>query len=353
MWIKSFLLLLMLGTSPVWSQSGSGLEFIQNNNQWDVALDFQAKIPGGRMAVSAQGFSIYLLDQEKLEKDHLDQHQQVNESDGMPSQEPTLGHYFQINFLGANPNSRPITGKALPGYYNYFLGNDSCRWAGSVPAFSEVTYPEIYAGIDLKVSSMGQNLKYDFVVKAGADPTQIKIEYCGVDGMEKHNGDITIKTSLGILTEKKPYVYQAVDNVKNTVSSEYRLSGNILSFSFPEEYDPCHDLVVDPLLIFSTYSGSLADNWGSTATPGEHGTVYTSGVTNHQLGSTIEGGPFPTTVGAFQTTYGGKYDIAIIKYDSAGTHFLYATYLGGTESETPHSLVVDKNSGNLIVLGRT
>ena len=99
-------------------------------------------------------------------------------------------------------------------------------------------------------------------------------------------------------------------------------------------------------LIFSTYSGSTADNWGSTATPGEHGTLYSAGVTQQDLG-----GSFPATVGAFQTTNHGSFDMAIIKYDSAGTRFLYATHLGGINNDSPESLVVDKTSGDLIVLG--
>ena len=62
---------------------------------------------------------------------------------------------------------------------------------------------------------------------------------------------------------------------------------------------------------------------------------------------------FPATPGAFQTTYGGNYDIAILKYDSTGGQMLYASYLGGSSNETPHSLVVDSATKELIVLGTT
>jgi hypothetical protein len=127
------------------------------------------------------------------------------------------------------------------------------------------------------------------------------------------------------------------------------LKNNVVVFNFPQGYDPCYELVIDPLLIFSTFSGSTADNWGSTATPGENGTLYSSGITNH----VNVGGTFPVTPGAFQTSYGGLYDIAILKYDSIGSHKLYASYLGGSSNETPHSLVMDKASKDLIVMGTT
>jgi hypothetical protein len=215
-------------------------------------------------------------------------------------------------------------------------------------AFASILYKDVYDGIDFRVSSIENNLKYDFIVKPGADPSQIRLEYNGVDGIEKTDGELKIRTALGSLTELKPFSYQVNGHNKQTVPSEYRLHQNIVSFSFPANYDECRELIIDPLLIFSTYSGSTADNWGSTATPGEHGTLYSAGVTRQFLG-----GFFPATVGAFQSTNQGSFDMAIIKYDSAGTRFLYATHLGGVNNDSPKSLVVDETSKDLIVLGIT
>lgn len=338
--------ILLLISIHALSQNNQSLRFIQNKGQWNEEIDFQAQIPGGRLGVSARGFSVLLLDMDKLEHQHLASHGTINESDGQSSNEPINGHYFQINLLGSNPHSKAIMEMHLDGHYNYFLGNDSCRWATNALAFASILYPDVYDGIDFRVSSIENNLKYDFIVKPGADPSQIKIEYCGAFGIEKMGDDLEIRTTVGSLTELKPFSYQDNDHNKQTVPSEYRLDNNMVSFSFPDDYDECRELVIDPLLIFSTYSGSTADNWGSTATPGEHGTLYSAGVTHQQLG-----GFFPATAGAFQTNNGGNFDMAIIKYDSAGTNFLYATHLGGVNNDSPESLVVDKASGDLIVLG--
>jgi hypothetical protein len=328
------------------------LKFVENKNQWAAGVDFQARIPGGDLMVSSNGFSVFLIDQDRLERDHLNKHQRISEATGLPDDEPLQGHYFEIDFLGSQP-SQPIPVDRLDGYYNYYLGSDSCRWASRVLAYGAIAYPELYLGVDVKVSSLAKNLKYDFVVKAGANPDQIQLEYCGLDNVQVSDGNLMLKTSLGVLTEQKPVSYQIIHGNRVEVVSEFQLDGTVVKFNFPDGYDPCYELVIDPLLIFSTFSGSLADNWGSTATPGEHGTVYSSGVTNHHIGTTIEQGPFPTTPGAFQTSYGGMYDIAIIKYDSAGTKFLYASYLGGSNNDSPHSLVMDKNSLDLLVLGTT
>jgi hypothetical protein len=327
-------------------QNDQALRFIQNKGQWNEGIDFQAQVPGGRLGVSAKGFSVVLLDMEELERRHLAGHGVINESTGQPATEPVNGHYFTINLLGANPEAKAIVETPLDGHYNYFLGNDSRRWVANALAFASILYPDVYEGIDFRVSSIGTNLKYDFIVHAGADPSQIKIEYSGVDGVEKSGDELQIRMALGTLTELKPFSYQLNDHDKQTVSSEYRLDQNMVSFSFPDDYDECRELIIDPLLIFSTYSGSTADNWGSTATPGEHGTLYSAGVTRQDVG-----GFFPATVGAFQTANHGSFDMAIIKYDSGGTRFLYATHLGGANNDSPESLVVDKTSGDLIVLG--
>lgn len=340
------LVLLFLVSLSAAGQDVQGLRFIQNKGQWDNDIDFQALVPGGRLGVSAHGFSIVLLDQQQLERHHQDGHHAVNESDGRPAEEALNGHFFRINLLGANPHAQPLVGQPLEGHYNYFLGSDSCRWATYAKAFTAILYKNVYAGIDFRVSSVGSNLKYDFIVQPGADASQIQLGYEGIDGIEQIDGALEIRTIVGSLMEQRPVSYQFTERDKQGVASEYRLHQNKVSFSFPSGYDVCRELVIDPLLIFSTYSGSTADNWGSTATPGEHGTLYSAGVTQQDLG-----GFFPATLGAFQVSNRGLFDMAIIKYDSAGTRFLYATHLGGVNNDSPESLVVDEASGDLVVLG--
>ena len=326
--------------------SQPGLIFIENKSQWDTGIDFLAKTGVVEIFVSADGFGILLSDGERTDHRHMAGNSAFPESGGID--ELVQNHFFRINFIGGNPRSIPRGTVKTPGYYNYFIGNDRCYWASNVSGYSEIIYSEIYRGVDLRITSLGRNLKYDFIVKPGADPSQIKLEYCGLDAVRNEGGDIFLKTILGDVIEKKPVSYQQIENEKRFISSEFILDQNEVSFHLPDGYDPCAELIIDPLLIFSTYSGSTADNWGSTATPGENGTLYSSGITNHQFG-----GAFPTTNGAFQTTYGGDYDIAIIKYDSLGSNFLYATYLGGSGNETPHSLLMDKSTQDLIVLGTT
>ncbi|MBS1935831.1 MAG: hypothetical protein JST96_17665, partial [Bacteroidetes bacterium] len=102
-------------------------------------------------------------------------------------------------------------------------------------------------------------------------------------------------------------------------------------------------------LVFSTFTGSSSDNWGFTATYGPDGSFYAGGI--------VGGNGFHTTTGAFQTNFkNGTWDVGIMKFSSGtgpgNVQKIYATYLGGSNNEYPHSLVVDAQ-GELVVFGRT
>jgi hypothetical protein len=323
------------------------IKFIENKCQWPESVQYGAAVQGAFFAVNQGGFSYTFLDTHEVDEQHHQRHQSDGESSMVPDREGVLqGHYITSKFIGANTTSKAVPFGKVPEYFNYFLGNDPSTWSSQVAAFEGVVYDEFYPGIDLKVYSQGENLKYEFIVAPGADPDQIAFEYAGADEIKMVDGDIIVNASSFSFIEKKPVVYQIINGATIEVGSAFQLQNNQVRFCL-DTFDPCYPLVIDPILIFSTYSGSTADNWGSTATPGEHGTLYSAGVTN--LGS---GGTFPVTAGAFQTSYGGIYDIGILKYDSTGSKLLYATYLGGSDVESPHSLVINSNN-ELLVLGTT
>ncbi|QOI98576.1 MAG: gliding motility-associated C-terminal domain-containing protein [Flammeovirgaceae bacterium] len=326
-----------------------GLRFIENKNQWPADVHFAASVPGGRVFIKPDQFTITLLEEQATHHHVDEQPTAISESNGKHISEnrPVNGHSVQINFIGADESVRPEPFGTVKTYYNFFLGNSQATWAPRAAAYNGVLYPGIYEGIDLKISSVGQHLKYDFIVTPGADPSRLLLQYCGADALALESGNLVIKTSVGTVIEKKPYTYQLINNKKVEVTSRYRLTEDVLWFEFPNGYDSCYELVIDPLLIFSTFSGSTADNWGSTATPGENGTLYSSGIMRGALGGT-----FPATPGAFQTFYAGGYDVALLKYDSTGSQLLYASYLGGSSNETPHSMVMDSN-GDLLMFGTT
>lgn len=110
------------------------------------------------------------------------------------------------------------------------------------------------------------------------------------------------------------------------------------------DYDPTLTLVIDPTVVFSSYSGSTADNWGYTATYDSHGNLYGGGI-GDDIG-------YPVSLGAYQVDFSGIWDVTISKFDASGSFLHYATYLGGSNVDVPHSLYVNDND-ELYIFGTT
>lgn len=319
------------------------LRFIENKRQWDDKILYNAKVWAGDLFLEKNTFTYYFFNPDDLKKVH---HQHDT------SRFTIHAHAFKEIFVDANPDV--ITSAASPssGFYNYFIGNDPSRWATGVRDYAQVTYDELYKGIDMNVYAFGPNLKYDLVVEPYADAGQIQIQYVGADELTLQGGNLLISTSVGNFTEQKPYAYQVVNGFKHEVACKFQLKGDLLTFSINKNYDHTLPLIIDPTLIFSTYTGSSADNFGFTATYDASGAMY--------LGGLVHSAGYPVSTGAIQINYGGginntsQYasDMGITKISAAGNAMIWSTYLGGSNNETPHSLFVD-NNGNLLIYGRT
>jgi gliding motility-associated-like protein len=224
---------------------------------------------------------------------------------------------------------------------NYFFGETKVN---GVCAYSKIKVEELYPGIDLIFYASDAGVKYDLIVEPGADPTAIQMKFDGQNSFYLEEGRLVLNTIYGQFRENPPYVYQVENKQKFAIQAEFSNSEDLISFNLPNGYDSRKELIIDPELIFSTYSGSFADNWGFTATYDEQGNLYSGGIVNGQ--------GYPTTVGVFQPDHGGEWDVGILKYDPSGKNLLWATYLGGSFSETPQSIIVN-SKGELIIYGTT
>lgn len=266
--------------------------------------------------------------------------------------ETVNAHAYLVRFAGASPKPEMVPEKPLPGYSNYFLGNDETKWAAGVKSFSLINYQSVYPGVDIRFFSDNGYVKYEWIVAAGGAVGEIKLVYEGAEALRVEKGELVVKTSVGEIREKAPYSYQLTESGRKQVGCQFVLKGNTVSFKL-SGYDPARALVIDPTFVFSTFAGSVSDNWGYTATFDVEGNAYGGGI--------VMGSNYPVTTGAFQTSFGGGtsssegnlgFDINIVKLDPLGRTRIFSTFLGGNSNEQPHSLVVDP-SGNLVVAGRT
>lgn len=324
----------------------SKFSFIENKNQWDSNILYKADIDGGALFLEKNLITFAFIDAEALHDLLGFKYLPAEERNirSVPSNVINC-HSYKMHFAGASPDVKVDAIRPYPDFNNYFLGNDESRWASNVKKYQEVYYTGIYEGINLKIYEQDYLLKYDFIVSPGADPDQIQLEYEGVNDISLIEGNLVIKTSVNRVIEVKPFAYQEIDGVKKKIECVFKLRGNIVTFILKEKYNTDYELIIDPVLIFSSYSGSTADNWGYTATYDSKGFLYAGG-SAFNIG-------YPVTPGAYQTSYGGNScDIAISKYDTSGTFMIYSTLLGGNGTDVANSLIVDSYD-QLFVLGTT
>jgi len=354
-----FSILILAGISmPVFAQ----LQFIENKGQWDSRVNFKAEIPTGAFFVEQKGFTVLLRNAEDLERLASSAHSHSPTSSAtteMAVKKSVSGdqviklrsHAYRVSFLNASKGAMAMPDKALPSYNNYFLGNDPGKWKGDCKIYQAVTYKNMYPNIDVRYYTNAGTLKYDIIIHPGGNLNNIALQYDGVDKLAIKNKELVISTSVGEVKELYPYSYQVKNGMRQTVDCKYVVKENIVSFRVTD-YSPNETLVIDPTLIFASFTGSSADNWGYTATPGPDGSFFAGGISF--------GNGYPASPGAFDQIFnggedeGGKegYDIAIIKLSPDGSNRIYATYIGGSKNEQPHSMICDA-AGNLVIAGRS
>jgi len=328
------------GPSNAHKNTGT-LAFIENEGQWKGPFEYSAYFKSGRVYIQENAITYHFWEKQKLADYH---HKKLP-----PGQ--LQAHALKMAFPGAKSAKTINRSYPSPVKYNYFKGSNPDRWATNVRAYQKLELTSLYPGIDLKVKGTANGLKYSFNVEPGTNPKNAKIQYEGADTMYLQEGNLYIKTALNTLVEQKPVAYQ---NGKK-IPVQFELVDSTVSFNFPQEYDPASELVIDPNVIFATYSGSQADNFGFTGTHDDQGHAY-SGGTVYDLG-------FPTTTGAYQMDFGGgdsvnarigkiSRDAGILKYTPDGSQLVYATYLGDSGNEQPHSMVVN-DQGELLIYGTT
>jgi len=316
--------------------SAPQVQFHQNKGQWPEQVLYRANTPGGAVFVERDAFTHVLRTGGPMAT-----HGQPN---ALPV--PLRMHAYRMHFEGAGKAVH--SGSDVQDHYaNYFLGNDRSKWASGVQVFGGVELSEVYAGIALHIDGT-HGMKYDWVVAPGADPSQIIIRFEGQDKLVAEHGVLNISTTAGDVLEQRPVAWQLIHGKKEPVGVAYALHGDRLSYVFPQGYDPRYVLVIDPVVTFCSFSGSNADNFGTTATYDEQGHLYGAG-TVFDIG-------YPITVGVQQDAFAGPLssgtDMGITKFSPDGTELIWSTYLGGSGSEVPHSMVTDQ-AGELYVLGST
>ena len=330
----------LLAKSPD-SLAVGNLEFVQNLGQFEDKVSFQAKLRYGTFFAESDGFTIAMVDPKQYDAMH------EAKVHGQPFSMVVNASAYKVSFVNVSTAVQIEGVHPFDHYYNYFTHRDPKRWASKIHPCAELLYSGMYPGIDARVFQQKGCLKYEFYVSPHTSATSIVMQYDGVKSINIRDGNLLVHNHLSQIIELAPFAYQVIEGDTVKVDCHYLLKGNRVSFALGD-YDEAFSLVVDPTVVFSSFSGSTADNWGYTATYDSDDHLYGGGI--------VFGIGYPVTIGAYQVDFcapgAGYVDIGITKFSITGAQLFYSTYLGGTYLDIPHSLHVN-DIDELYIFGTT
>jgi hypothetical protein len=257
------------------------------------------------------------------------------------------GLALDLRFLGANPDARLEAGHQAVGTVNHLTGAKSA-WKSGLPTYEELAYRELWPGVDMVFRGQGGELKYEFHLRPGADPRDIRLVYAGANGLSVDpDGILTIHTQLGELKDARPVSYQHIDGARVPVDSSYAVQGDGQSgygFTIGSDYDRSRPLVIDPGLGYSTFVGGTGSDSGRGIAVDDEGSAYVTGQT--------ASADYPTSPGAYDPSYNANVDVFVTKFDRSGSAIAYSTFIGGTAFDSGNGIAVDEE-GAAYVAGVT
>jgi hypothetical protein len=325
------------------------LMFQANAGQTDERVKFMAQGPGYSLFLTSTE-SVFVMS--RRERESKESRSKESDSErASKAMRPAERTVLRMKLVDANAEATVTGVDEMATKVSYFGGDDPTKWHAAVPTFGRVRYSEIYPGIDLVYYGNQRQLEYDFVVAPGADCKRISLVFEGAERVEveEANGDLLLHTSLGVLRQHQPQVYQEVDGARRMVSGRYvKRAGGLVGFEVAS-YDATKRLVIDPTLVYSTFLGGSGAAQGSTIGGDSSNAIASDAAGNVYITGDTNSPDFPITSGAFQTTYPGSYCSYVTKLNPSGTALVYSTYLGGNGT---YSIAVD-DSGSTYITGVT
>lgn len=254
----------------------------------------------------------------------------------------------RLRFAGSSPEARLEPESPAAGRAHYLRGGDPRRWVRDVPLYARLRWRDLYPGIDAVFYGNGDRLEYDLIVQPGADASAARFEFDGVEPARiDPRGALVAATRAGAIIHHAPAAYQRSDGNRRRVAARYVLRGGGAAAIELGGYDRARELVIDPVVSFSTFAGGSGPDDARAIGADAQGNVYIAGTT-HSDDWPVAGGGGPRTGPPAQ--FPG--DVFIAKLTPDGSGLIYSTVIGGARTDVATALAVDA-VGNVFVGGST
>ena len=312
------------------------LTFEANTGQTDPRVKFLAHGSGYSVFLTAGQMVLDLRPSAVVSK-------AANNSAASAASQKPANIVLQLNLSGANQNPKVVGEDVQPGKVNYFIGKDPKKWQTNVATYKQVRYKDVYPGIDLVYYGNQSRVEHDFVIAPGADASQIQFDVKGADRLSiASNGDLSLSKGTDEIRLQAPIIYQDFHGMHIPVTGQYSVRNSThVSFALGA-YDKTMPLVIDPVLVYGTFLGGLANDQAIGIGVDTNGSAYVTGWTqssNFPLAG--QNGPPPAGTNIF-----------VAKLDVSGSSLVYADYIGGNSDDNPTAMVMD-SSNHVFITGNT
>lgn len=328
--------------------------FTENKGQWDARALFLQSSPGKDVWVTRNGFTIDLY---RLEMNQSSA--KADSVEGADASKPAsiglgdmrrVGHVVRINYVGAGKSATSEGTGALPTVIDYLKPRGDQHWFRT-KAYKEAYVNNLYPGIHLRNYTDGGAFRFDLLVMPGANPGQVRMDVQGADSLRVDDkGSLVITTTVGMVQQTLPFVYQQVGSERVRVDASYVVNGGQVSFRLGE-FNKDLPLVIDPL-VYGSYVGADAMSPFQPASDevrdgaaDSFGNLYMTGTTNAVN--------FPVLNGPYGLQLRGGLDAFFARMDGDAYALDYAAYIGGTSGEEGRSLAFSEPTGIVWLGGLT
>jgi photosystem II stability/assembly factor-like uncharacterized protein len=303
------------------------LSFEANQGQSDERVKFLARGPAYTLFLTSSETVLALTDPAAPEP-------------GAPQPNRVV---VRLRLIGGSSNPTFEGLDPLPARSHYFIGRYPQRWRTGVPHYARVGVRDVYPGIDQVFYAAAAELEYDLVVKAGADASRVRLAFDGADALRiNQNGDLILTAGDAEITQRAPLAYQVVGGTRTVVPAKYVTTAHEVGIELGG-YDRARPLVIDPVLVYSSFLGGSGEDYGFAIAVDAEGSTYLTGSTTSA--------DFPT-VNPLQSAVNLR-DVFVTKVDPTGSQLVYSTFIGGsTWAESAYGIAVD-GGGHAYVTGHT